>query len=322
MGKAREPPYHSASVSTPGPWWQVMSERAAKVGVLYGVAAYGAWGLFPIYFKAVASVPPAEVLAHRIVWSSLFLAALLRIRGRWSQAVVAVSDRRVLLTLLGSTSLIGLNWFVFIYAISSDQVLQTALGYYINPLVNVLLGFVFLRERLRIWQRISVALAGTGVLYLAVSFGEAPWIALILAATFGLYGLLRKTVRVEPMAGLTVETALLMPCGVAYLAWLAARGDIVFGPAPLSLDLLLVTAGVLTAIPLLWFTNAARRLRLTTLGFLQYIAPTGQFLLAVLVYDEPFQAAHGITFAFIWTALAIYSIDAALRARQVVMPEL
>ena len=288
--------------------------RAARVGVAYGIVAYGWWGLVPIYFKAVATVPAVEVLAHRILWSVVLLAVWMRLRGRWPAAVAAMRSRRTVITLLATTVLIAGNWYVFIWAVANDHVLQASLGYFINPLVNVLLGFVFLGERLRTWQTLAVALAAAAVLYLTLVYGQFPWIALILAGSFGVYGLLRKTAKVDAPVGLTVETTLLLPLALAYLTYAGVEGELVFGARSRWMDLLLILAGAVTALPLLWFTNAVRRLRLATLGFLQYIAPTGHFLLAVGLYHEPFTAAHGITFGCIWTALVIYSIDTARSA--------
>ncbi len=279
-----------------------------RAGLFYGIAAYSWWGLVAIYFKAVAHVPATEILAHRVVWSVLLLSLLLRFRGRWGVAISALRDRRVVVTLFATTALIAANWFTFIWAIANDQVLDASLGYFINPLVNVLLGFVFLRERLRRFQALSVLLAAIGVTYLTVSSGAVPLVSLALAFTFAFYGLLRKTARVDALVGLTLETVTLLPLAIGYLAYLLWSGDGVFGTESRSTDLLLALGGVVTATPLLWFANAVRRLRLATVGFLQYIAPTGQFLLAMF-YGETLSSAHIVAFAFIWTALVIYSID-------------
>lgn len=291
------------------------SASSARTGVAYGLAAYIAWGTVPVYFKAVSHVSELEVIAHRVIWSVVLLVILLKVKGRWHEAVRSIADRRVIATLVGTTGLIALNWFLFIWAIGHDELLQASLGYFINPLINVLLGFVFLRERLRPMQTVSVALAGIVVLYLAFGGGEFPWIALTLATSFGLYGLLRKTVRVDALTGLTAETSMLFPFAAGYLVYLRAVGNGVFGATTISEDLLLMFAGVITSVPLLWFTNAAKRLRLATLGFLQYIAPTGQFLLAVLAYGEPFDRTRAISFACIWVALGLYSFD-TLRAQR------
>jgi chloramphenicol-sensitive protein RarD len=280
-------------------------------GVIYGFLAYLVWGFFPIYFKALHGISPLEVVAHRIVWSLLFLLILAGVTGAWKEVRAAFGNRRVLLTLIGSTCLITVNWLVFIYAVGKGQVLQSSLGYFMTPLVNVLLGMVFLRERLRPLQVASLLLAIAGVTLLTVRVGTVPWISLILAGSFGLYGLLRKTVRVESLAGLLVETLLTGPLALAYLIWLAIQG---MGAFPGAVDqgaLLLPLAGVMTATPLLLFASAARRLRLATIGFLQYLTPSLHFTLAVLLYHEPFTRTHLMTFILIWCGLSLYSFDAA-----------
>lgn len=289
--------------------------RTARAGVLYGIAAYGTWGLFPLYFKAVAYVPALEVVCHRVVWSLAFLAALLALRGDWRAVPRALRCRRTLATLGLTALLIACNWVLFVWAVANQQLLQASLGYYINPLLNVLLGCVFLGERLRRWQTISVVLAGVGVAYLTVAYGQLPWIALVLAATFGFYGLLRKTAKADALVGLSVETTLLAPLAAAYLLYQMAHGQAVFLAGSARSDLLLMAAGAVTATPLLWFTAAARRLPYSTLGFMQYLAPTGQFLLAVLAFGEPFRPAQLVTFGCIWIALVIFSWDALRRAR-------
>jgi len=289
-------------------------------GILYGVLAYGWWGFIALYFRAVQSVTPLEVLAHRIIWSALLLLLLLAARGRLRDLAAAVRHRRTLLTLAASTVLIAVNWYVFIVAVTTGHVLQASLGYYINPLVNVLLGFLFLGERLRAAQRWSVLLAAVGVAWLGVSFGEVPVVALVLATSFGLYGLLRKTVRADALTGLAFETLLLLPAAALFLVRAHAAGQLAFLHRSSRLDLLLVAAGPITALPLLWFANAARRLRLATLGFLQYLSPSLQFLLAVTVFGERFTPAHRVAFACIWTALAIYTADAVRASRAPARP--
>jgi len=292
----------------------------ARAGVLYGIGAYGLWGVLPLYFKAVKHVPALEVLCHRILWSLVLLLGLAWLRGSWPAARAALCCRRTLLTLCVTTLLIAGNWLVFIWAVANDHVLQASLGYYINPLVNVLLGFLFLRERLRRWQIGAVVLAAIGVGYLTFAGKQFPGLALFLALTFGCYGLLRKTARVDAPVGLTIETALLMPPALAYLGYQMLHGHAVFLRDSLPMDGLLLLAGVVTAAPLLWFTEAARRLRLATLGFLQYLSPTGHFLLAVLAFGEPFTWAHGVTFACIWTALLLYSVEAVRNGRPAPTP--
>lgn len=284
-------------------------DTSSRAGVAYGLACYLWWGLVVVYFKAVAHVPPTEVLAHRVVWSLVLLSILMRFKDRWPVALAAVRDRRTLLTLMGSATLVAANWFVFIWAVGHGRVVEASLGYFINPLVNVLLGFVFLGERLRPLQWLSVGLATVAVGTLTARVGHLPWIALVLAFSFGFYGLLRKTASVGAMEGLTIETILLSPAALVYLVTLAGRQEIRFAAGSRATDGLLVFSGVVTALPLLWFSNAARRLRLATVGFLQYLAPSLQLLLGVVVYGEPFGRDHQVAFGLIWTALALYSFE-------------
>lgn len=291
--------------------------KQARAGVAYGLAAYLWWGLVPIYFKAVKDVAALEVLAHRIIWSVVLLGVLMRMFSRWQAALDALRSRRTMLTLAATTLLIAVNWFLFIWAVANDKVLQASLGYFTNPLISVLLGVIFLRERLRRWQTVSVVLAGTGVAYLALAYGEVPLVALALAFSFGFYGLLRKIVGVDALVGLTIETMLLLPLAMSYAVYLAATGQASFMSGSTTTTALLMMCGIITAVPLLWFTNAARRLRLATLGFLQYIAPTLQLLLAIALYGETFTVHHLVTFTLIWIALGIYSADALRFARSV-----
>jgi chloramphenicol-sensitive protein RarD len=284
-----------------------------RIGVLYGAVAYTFWGLAVFYFKAIASVSPLEIRAHRILWSVPLLFGWLAVRGRLGDLRTALRSRRTVAILLVSTALIAGNWLTFILAVATGRVVQASLGYYINPLLNVLMGMIFLHERLRPVQWGSVLLAATGVTYLAASFGSVPFISLILAVTFGLYGLLRKTVPADGPVGLTVETSLLLPVMAVYIAVQAAHGNMAFLHVSRKIDVLLLLAGLVTTLPLLWFTNAVRRLRLATIGFLQYLSPSIQLLLAVVVYGEPFTRTHLVTFSFIWAALALYSFDALRR---------
>ncbi|MCH8253484.1 MAG: EamA family transporter RarD [Planctomycetes bacterium] len=299
---------------------QRSGRREERVGVAFGLAAFLAWGFVPIYFKQITQVPLLEVLAHRVLWSAILLVGLLVVQRRLSTALAMVRSRRNILTLLATTALIALNWLVFFWAIVHDQVLQGSLGYFINPLFNVVLGFVFLGERLRPRQYASVAIATFGVVYLAVGYGDPPWVALTLAVTFGFYGLLRKTARVDALVGLTVETTFLLPFGIGYLAYLGVAGELTFASTTIRMDVLLMAAGAVTALPLLWFANAARRVRLATLGIMQYIAPSGHFLLAVFLYHEPFSTGHLVCFGCIWAALALYTVDSIAAARSVPAP--
>lgn len=293
----------------------ITTAQQTRTGILYGLAAYTWWGLVVVYFKAVSHVTALEVLAHRIIWSVVLLGVLMTLKGRWAEVSCVMRHPRTLITLLGTTVLVAGNWFGFIWAISNERVVEASLGYFINPLVLVFLGFVFLGERLRGLQWFSVALAFIGVGYLTLSFGAPPWIALFLAFSFGFYGLLRKRAPVDSMLGLTLETAFLLPMALGYLAFLAAKDSLIFANQSRWTDLLLILAGAITALPLLWFTHAARRLRLATTGFLQYIAPSLQLLLGVAVYGEAFQGTHAIAFSFTWLALALYSFD-SIRAQR------
>lgn len=289
------------------------AQRERRIGVFYGLAAYLWWGFVVVYFKAVASVSPLEVLAHRVVWSLVLLGSLLAVRGRWREGLRIVSDRRSMLALLGSTALIALNWFTFIWAVGHDRVVQASLGYYINPLVNVLLGVLFLRERLRRPQAVAVGLAAVAVTVLTLEKGEVPVVSLVLAFSFGLYGLLRKTMRADALVGLTIEVTLLLPIAVAYLVHQYDAGVLAFGARSWRIDLLLVAAGAVTALPLLWFANAARRLHYATVGLLQYIAPSLQFITAIVFFGEQVRPLQLGAFGLIWVALALYSSDALRR---------
>jgi chloramphenicol-sensitive protein RarD len=282
-----------------------------RSGVAYGLGAYIAWGFIPLYFKAVAFVHPVEVLAHRILWSLVFLVLIQWGRGRLGKVAEILRDRRSLGILSVTTILIAVNWLVFIWSVFNGRLLEASLGYFINPLVSVLLGFVFLKERLRLWQWLAVGLATVGVIFLAVGTGTMPWIALVLACTFGLYGLLRKIARPGGVTGLAVETLLLAPLALAWLGYSAYSGSLIFGVAGERATLILLAAGPVTALPLVWFTEGARRLRLATIGFMQYLAPSLQFLLAVLVFREPFGGVQAMSFVMIWAALLLYSIDTA-----------
>lgn len=288
-------------------------QRSAGLG--YGILAYLIWGFFPVYFKALAGVPALQVVGHRIVWSVVFLSVLLLWRGRWNDITEAFRNRRAVVLLVTSALLIATNWLVFIIAVGHSQVIQSSLGYFITPFVSVLLGGIFLQERLSRLQAISLVLAAAGVVLLTVHYGRFPWVSLILALTFGSYGLFRKIVSVDSITGLTVETLLLSPCALGYLVYVTLNGTGSFPAAAPQTTMLLVLAGIATSVPLLLFASAARRLRLATIGFLQYITPTMHFLLAVLLYKEPFTRAHLICFVLIWAGLCCYSYDAVRRIR-------
>ena len=295
---------------------QTDPERTAQVGAAYALGAFGIWGFVPIYFKAVAEVPLLEMLAHRTLWSMLFVGAIIIIVGRRNAVRVQLWNRRLLAKLFGTAGILVVNWLIFIWAITNGQVLQSSLGYYINPLVNVLLGYLFLGERLNGVQMGAVALAGIGVAIPAVGLGEFPWIALSLAGTFGIYGLLRKSTDTDAVTGLFIETVLLTPVALVFLVYWNVAGGAVFTERGLGLDALIVVSGVATALPLILFMQAAQRLRLGTVGFFQYLAPTCHFALAVFLYGEAFTPHHLATFALIWTALAIYITDTVRQSRK------
>ncbi len=275
---------------------------------MYGLIAYGWWGLVPIYFKAVAHVPPLAVLAHRVVWSVAFLAIIIAIQQRRREVIAVLRDRRMMLTLIGSTVMVSINWLLFIYAISVNQLLQSSLGYFINPLLFVAIAVVLLKERLRAAQVVAIVIAAAGVLYLTTHGDGVPWLALGMATSFAVYGLLRKVAQVSPVVGLTVETSLLFPAAIVVAGWYLVR-DGMGGGMDARTYMLLVISGIITTVPLLAFAAAAHRLPLATMGFLQYVAPTGQFLLAVFLYEERFTRTHAISFGCIWTGLLIFSIS-------------
>lgn len=271
--------------------------------------AYGAWGLLPVYWKLLGISPALEVLSHRMIWSAVFLGLILLGQGRWADLVALLRQPRRVGVLFLTACLLSFNWGLYIYGVNSDQVVEASLGYYINPLVTVLLGFVVLKERLHPLQWLAVALAAVGVGYFVVQLGTVPWIALGLAVSFAFYGLLRKTTPVAPLVGLAVETLLITPFTLAFVSYLGITGQGHFGQT-LPLTLLFMGAGVATSLPLLWFNTAAKRLPLATLGFFQYLAPSLALLLGVLVYGEPFTPTHLVTFGCIWAALALYTVTA------------
>jgi len=288
---------------------------ARRAGIFLGLAAYLIWGLMPLYFKLLAGVSAPEIVAHRILWSLVFLGVLVALWRRWGKIRAALATGKVLATLFVTAILIAVNWLVYIYAVVSGHVLEGSLGYYLNPLVNVLFGVVLLKEKLSRAQIFACLLAAAGVAVMAAGAGAGLWISITLAISFASYGFLRKIVAVDALEGLWVETAILAPVALCYVVWLQQGGGGEFGRLGLATDLLLVLGGAVTAIPLLLFTAAARRLPYSTLGFLQYVAPSLQFLLAVLVFGEPLTRAHAICFGAIWAALAIFSFEGWRGAR-------
>ncbi len=296
-----------------------------NAGLVYAACAFTWWGLFPIYIRLVTSVPAAEILAHRVVWCLLFVGAALSWRGQWAWLRPLARQPRVLLAFMASALLIGGNWLAYIWAVSNGHVLDASLGYFITPLVNVVLGTTLLHERLRPPQWAALSLAALGVVWLGWQAGHPPWIALVLATTFGAYGLLRKVAVLGALEGLTLETMLLAPIALVVIGLAASHGTGSFPAADLPTNLWIIALGPVTAVPLLLFAAAARRLSMTTLGLMQYIGPTIQFAVGIWLFHEPFSTARLIGFGLIWLALVVYTADglqvgrraAALKAQAV-----
>ena len=275
---------------------------------MFALAAYTMWGIAPMYFKLLSSVPALEIVMHRIVWSVLVLCVLLVVRKKFSQVVVAIRDPKIITTLAISGLLLAVNWLVFIWAVNNDKLLDASLGYFINPIFNILLARFFLQERLTRLQLLAVFVALAGVVFLIFSYGQLPWIALVLATTFSIYGLLRKKVTVDSMPGLLIESCIMLPFALLYWCIMdTSSGNMLANSVDLNIILLL--AGVVTTAPLLCFTAAARRIRYTTLGFFQYIGPSLMFLLAIMHYQEPLDTSRVVTFVCVWSGLLIYVYD-------------
>jgi chloramphenicol-sensitive protein RarD len=298
------------------------SPNHEAAGVAYGVLAYSWWGaIIPVYVWALATrwgVSAEELLAHRVVWGVPVMALLLTYRRKWGSLRSIVATRSSLVTLLWTTGLIAVNWYTFTWSVANGRAAEVALGYYINPLVSIALGMVFLGERMRRAQWVCVAIAAAGVAAETAVLGRPPYLGLLVAGSFGSYGLLRKRAKADADVGLTVEMTLVAPLGVAWLAWAASRGEMAWlsDGTPAWVNGLLLLGGVMTVVPLLAFTESARRLRLGTVGFLQYIAPTGQFLMAVLVFGESFPPGRWASFGLIWLALVVFSAESVRAARR------
>jgi chloramphenicol-sensitive protein RarD len=285
-----------------------LNDKSVKAGVMFALAAYTMWGIAPMYFKLLSSVPALEIVMHRIVWSVLVLCLLLVVRKKFSQVLLAIRDPKIITTLAISGLLLAVNWLVFIWAVNNDKLLDASLGYFINPIFNILLARFFLQERLTRLQLLAAFVALAGVVFLIFSYGQLPWIALVLATTFSVYGLLRKKVTVDSMPGLLIESCIMLPFALLY--WFimdTSSGNMLANSVDLNIILLL--AGVVTTAPLLCFTAAARRIRYTTLGFFQYIGPSLMFLLAIMHYQEPLDTSRVVTFVCVWSGLLIYVYD-------------
>jgi len=295
-------------------------QSEARRGVAAGLIAYSLWGVFPVYFKIVESVAPTEVLAHRIVWAIPFGALILFFRRQWPEVRKAIMNRGMLLWLGLAALCIAINWYIYIWAVQNEHIFESSLGYYINPMMYVIVGVLCFGERLRFLQTAAVVLASIGVLYLTISGGAFPWVAISLAAFFTAYGVIRKQVAIGAMPGLFVETTLLFPIAFLWLVWLVMAGQASFGFHDPTLAALLIFAGPVTVVPLLLFAVAARRLTLTTVGFMQFLAPTLQFLTGVY-YGETLTTPHLVCFGFVWVAITLFSLDAIRTARLGPLPE-
>lgn len=284
------------------------AENQTRAGVMFAIAAYGMWGFAPMYFKLLEFMPAMEILVHRIVWSAVILVLLILLGSQWPKVKTALASKKIMLTLLAAGVLLGANWLLFIWAVNNDHLLEASLGYYINPLFNILFGRLFLAERLRRMQKFAVLLAISGVAIAVIGLGYLPWIALVLAISFSLYGLLRKKVAVDSLPGLFIETMMMLPLALVYWVMLAGQNSNMMANE-FDINALLILAGVVTTAPLLCFTAAARRIQYSTLGFFQYIGPSIMFVLAVFFYNEALDPARLLTFAFVWTALALFCWD-------------
>jgi len=280
-------------------------------GILSGIGAYLLWGLFPIYWKILHHVPAIQIIGHRIVWSFIFLIIIVISAKQWRNFRYAVSSKKVLGIYITASALLTVNWLVYVWGVNAGRIVETSLGYFINPLFSVLLGIIFLKEKLTLMQWIPVTLAAAGVIYLTVDYGRVPWIALSLAFTFGLYGLVKKIAPLDSLFGLTFETALAFPFALTYLIVVTSQGAGSFPNGNVPIDLLLIATGIITSVPLLLFAYAARNIPLSTVGILQYIAPSLQFLIGVAVYREEFGKSDMVGFGLVWAALLIFSLESA-----------
>jgi chloramphenicol-sensitive protein RarD len=279
------------------------------IGTWYAFAAFTSWGLLPLYWKLLQHVPSAEILAHRIFWSFVVVSGLLSLKGQWDgfKETMAVKKNRI--PMLVGTLLLSINWFVYIWAVNANHIVEASMGYYMNPLFSVFLGVVVLHEHLNRWQWVALGLAATGVLIMAGTYGKFPWIAITLALTFGLYGLSKKMVAVDSLIGLCLETAMITPLCLGYIVFKQAQGLGAFGTISPTITLLLILSGIVTAFPLLWFAQAAKKIPLSKVGFIQYLAPTISLMIGVLIFHEPFTRVHLISFGCIWSALILYSLS-------------
>ena len=286
-------------------------QHEKSIGIATAIAAYTLWGFLPVYWKVLGDVPALEVLSHRIIWSLVFVALIIAWGRQWDKIRPIIAEPHQVRLIILAAVMIALNWGLFIWAVQSNHLLDSSLGYYINPLIAVLLGVVVFKEKLNPWQKLAIASATIGVLILVIKAGRFPWLSFALALTFGTYGAVKKAVKASPLVGLALETAVLAPLALVFILTRQASGQGALGASSLLVTLFLLGAGVATAIPLILFAFSAKRIPLSTLGITQYIAPTLMFLFGVFVYHEPFQLVNAVSFAFIWLALAIYSLSQA-----------
>ncbi|MBS4021449.1 MAG: EamA family transporter RarD [Dethiobacter sp.] len=280
-----------------------------SMGILYGICAYTAWGILPLYWKLLDIIPALEILAHRILWSFIFISSMLLITGGWPRMITALTNKKNLLFIFLSGFLISLNWFTYIFAVNSNHVIEASMGYYISPLVVVLLGVTIFKEKLTSWQCIAITLAAIGVLIITVQYGKIPWISLALAFSFALYGLTKKLIMVDSITTLALETLIVMPIALIYIISKEARGIGALGTVPLLTIIILMGSGIVTASPLVWFARGIQSIRLSMMGFLQYIAPSISLFLGIFVFKEHFSLSHFISFSFIWAGLIIFTLS-------------
>jgi chloramphenicol-sensitive protein RarD len=287
-------------------------ERENATGIIYTAGSYLLWGILPIYWKFINEVPALEILAHRVIWSFIFvliIVVLLKRKLLKNFFQVQMSQKKTWLGLFLASLFISINWFTYIYAVNTNHIVEASLGYYVNPLVTVLLGVLVLREKMNVWQLVSFVLAGIGVIYMTLSVGKLPWISLVLALSFGFYGLSKKLIKVDSILGLLLETLFVLPFALLFLAYLGVTDQHSFSTGSLKSDLFLLGSGIATALPLLWFGIGAQKIPLYIVGFLQYIAPSISLIIGVLMYGETFTKDHVVTFACIWTAIALFTIS-------------
>lgn len=277
------------------------------LGFIYGLLAFTAWGFLPLYWKMLQQIPAGEILAHRVLWSFIFVTCVIMSLKKLASLKQFLLEKKKLLVIVICSLLISINWFTFIWAVNSNYVIEASMGYYILPIVSVFLGVAFLKERITLWQCLAVGMALIGIIIITVEYGRVPWVALVLAVSFGLYGLAKKLLKAEPLLGLALETAIITPAALGYIILKHFQGLGALGEGSLTVSLLLIGAGIATATPLLWFAESAKRIELSTIGFMEYIAPTISLFLGIFVFKEEFTKIHFISFTCIWIAIAIYS---------------